>query len=84
MNARNTGPSIPATRRRDKGRPEFLRILPPDSSRCKDPRLITAAWMQCIQAVQLQLPNIQDGPLAVRQLHEPPIVTQTGRQRADR
>ena len=48
---------------------EFFRIGLPDSDRCKHPCLVSAAWMQRVQAVLLQLPTIDNGMLAIGQLH---------------
>ena len=54
---------------------EFFRVTISDSDRCKYTCLIEAAWMLWIQAVLLQLPDIDNGMLAIGQSHESTIVT---------
>jgi hypothetical protein len=53
----------------EDGRPEFFRVGVPDSDRCKHPCLVSAARVLRVQAVPLQLPIIDDGALAIGQLH---------------
>jgi hypothetical protein len=49
----------------DEGRSEFLRIGLPDPNRCKYARLIAATRMLRVEAVLKQLPNIDNGVIAV-------------------
>jgi hypothetical protein len=70
VRVRSAGYSLAITGRCDESGSEFFRIGFPDTNRSEDPSLVAAAWVLRVQAVRLQLPDIDNGACAIGQLHE--------------
>ena len=58
--------------------PEFFRIGFPDSNGCKHPRFVAAPLMPWVETILPELPNIDNGTVAIGQFHNEPIVTARG------
>ncbi len=59
-------------------RSQFFRVGFPDSNGCKHPSFVATTWMLWVEAILLELPNIDNGTVAIRQSHQASILPGRG------